>query len=228
MMESEMLDGADVAEKTPSAGRYLMITTLVVWALVVVGAPAAIDTYPSGTVTVVVLASFVAVTLVVLGAALAIDRYPMSATLVLAPIIGSVMLVLLLLLFVLLFSAMEPSDPDAGTNLIFAVLTLLVLAHVAVGEAKLIRGEPIVGTLGLALGVVAVVVGLFFLRNALRAEPVDAAYPTCSPRNLESLAETLGTPPTAEAVARAYAPWARGLGISETYEDCLQGFRGKR
>jgi hypothetical protein len=229
-MEAEMPDGADVAEKTPPAGRYLIIATLVVWALGVVGAPAAIDTYPSGIVTLLVLASLVAVTLVVVGAALALDRYPRSATLVLAPVIGSVVLALVLLLIILTFSATEPSDPDAGTNLIFAVLTLLVLAFVAVGEAKLIRREPIVGTLGLALGVVVVVVGLFFLRNALRSEPIDAAYayPPCSPENLESLAEMFGTQPTTEAVARAYVPWARTHGYSGTYADCLQGFRERR
>jgi hypothetical protein len=170
MTESEMLDGADVAENTPSAGRYLMIAMLVVWALGVVGAPVAIDTYPSGMVTLLVLAPLVAVTLVVVGAALAIDRYPRSATLFLAPVIGSVMVALLLLLIVLVSSAMEPSDPDAGTNSIFAVLTLAVLALLAVGESKLIRREPAVGSLGLALGVVALFVGLFFLRNALREE----------------------------------------------------------
>jgi hypothetical protein len=110
---------------------------------------------------------------------------------------------------------MEPSDPDAGTNSMFAMLTLAVLALVAVGEAKLIRREPVVGTLGLALGVVAVFVGLFLARNALRSEPVDPAYRIRSPQNLESLAETLGAEPTAEAVARAYAPWIRSLDISE-------------
>ena len=41
-----MLDGADVAETTPSAGRYLMVGTLVVWALALVVAGVLIGGYP--------------------------------------------------------------------------------------------------------------------------------------------------------------------------------------
>jgi hypothetical protein len=108
------------------------------------------------------------------------------------------------------------------------LIAILIVSALVIVAAVLIGHYPIIGTLTVALGVVAVFVGLLFLRNALRTVPVDPAYPGCSAENLESLAESLGTQPTAEAVARAYVPWARHWGYSGTYEDCLQGFRAKR
>jgi hypothetical protein len=61
MTQSEMLDGADVAETTPSAGRYLMIAMLVVWALIV--AAMALVAPPLMIVTLVFLALVIGVAL---------------------------------------------------------------------------------------------------------------------------------------------------------------------
>jgi hypothetical protein len=46
MMEAEMLDGTDMADKTDSGRHYLVIATLIVWALALVVAGALIGGYP--------------------------------------------------------------------------------------------------------------------------------------------------------------------------------------
>lgn len=130
-----MLDGADMTERTPLARRSLMIGTLTVWAFGVVGAAAAIDTFPRGIVTLIVFPFLVLLTLVV-GAALAIDRYPRIATFFAATVTGSVTLVLFLTLVVLAYSATEESDPDQGLKLIIIAVILPVFALAVLGGSQ--------------------------------------------------------------------------------------------
>jgi hypothetical protein len=143
-----------------------MIATLVVWAvIVIVVTTVAVDAVRPSPLQVAF--SLLVVMALVVGATAVISRFPMIGTLLAATLLGSGMGVVFLLLLILGYSATDSSDPDSEANLIFAVLTLLVLALFVVGAAKLIRDAPIIGTLGLALGVVAVVLGLFWLRGVL-------------------------------------------------------------
>jgi uncharacterized membrane protein (UPF0136 family) len=107
-------------------------------------------------------------------------RYPRIATFFAATIVGSVLLGLFLTLVVLVISSLEESDPDRGLQLISIAVTLPVFALVVFGAAKLIRRDPAVGTLGVVLGIVVLVISLFFLRNALREEcGFGGPPPTC-------------------------------------------------